>query len=37
MGGGFKPFRRDAEWFDADYAPIEPLLEMLDFTRGKKN
>lgn len=37
MGGGFMPFRRDVEWFDADYAPIEPLLEKLDFTRGKKN
>ena len=37
VGGGFNPFRRDVDWFDAEYAPIEPLLEELDFTRGKKN
>ncbi|MGB9141266.1 MAG: EVE domain-containing protein [Aestuariivirga sp.] len=37
MGGGFKPFRRDVEWFDAEHAAIEPLLDKLDFTRGKKS
>jgi EVE domain len=35
MGGGFKPFRRDVEWFTSQYAPIEPMLDALDFTRGK--
>ncbi len=37
MGGGFKPFRRDVDWFKAEQAAIEPLLERLDFTRGKKS
>lgn len=37
MGGGFKPFRRDVEWFESAYAAIEPLLNELDFTKGKKN
>ena len=37
MGGGFKPFRRDVEWLDAEYAAIEPLLDKLDFTRGRKS
>ena len=37
MGGGFKPFRRDVDWFKAEQAAIEPLLEELDFTRGKKS
>ena len=37
MGSGFKPFRRDVEWFASAYAAIEPLLDELDFTKGKKN
>jgi EVE domain len=37
MGGGFKPFRRHVKWFAAQHAPIEPLLDMLEFTKGKKN
>ena len=37
MGGGFKPFRRDVEWFESAYAAIEPLLDELAFTKGKKN
>ena len=37
MGGGFKPYRRDVEWFPSQYAPIEPLLDALEFTRGKKS
>ncbi len=37
MGGGFKPSRRDVDWFKAEQAAIEPLLEQLDFTRGKKS
>ena len=35
MGGGFVPFRRDVWWFELDPAPIAPLLQGLDFTRGK--
>ena len=37
MGEGFKPFRRDVEWFEARHAAIEPLLQELEFTRGKKS
>ena len=37
MGDGFVPYRRDVEWFEADPAPIHPLLEALEFTRGKRN
>jgi EVE domain len=37
MGGGFKPYRRDVEWFPAEFAPIEPLLDALAFTRGRKS
>ena len=36
MGGGFIPFRRDIDWLEASPASILPLLETLDFTRGKK-
>ena len=37
MGDGFMPFRRDVDWAKADEAPIKPLLEQLDFTKGKSN
>ena len=37
MGGGFCPFRRDVDWFATSDAPMQPLLETLDFTRGNKN
>lgn len=37
MAGGFKPFRRDVTWFDGHDAPIAPLLEQLDFSKGKAN
>ncbi|MGX8011970.1 EVE domain-containing protein [Mesorhizobium sp. ORM8.1] len=37
MGGGFTPFRRDVDWAKAEKAPIKPLLEQLDFTKGKSN
>jgi len=37
MGDGFRPFRRDVEYVEADEAPILPLLDRLEFTRGKKN
>ena len=37
MGDGFRPFRRDVEYVQADEAPIQPLLDRLEFTRGKRN
>jgi len=37
MGGGFQPFRRDVDWFDAREAPIRPLLDTLAFIGGKTN
>ena len=35
--GGFTPFRRDVDWWQATAAPIKPLLPLLDLTRGKAN
>jgi hypothetical protein len=37
MGGGFIPSRRNVDWFDAQEAPIHPLLHALSFTEGRKN
>jgi len=37
MGGGFEPFRRDVDYCAADAAPIAPLIDRLEFTRGKRN
>jgi hypothetical protein len=37
MGNGFVPTRRDVDWFDTKPAPIQPLLDQLEFTRGKQN
>jgi hypothetical protein len=37
MGEGFCPFRRDVDWAATRDAPIAPLLETLEFTRGKRN
>jgi EVE domain len=37
MGGGFTPFRRDVDWIEAEEAPIAPLLDALDLTRGQRN
>ncbi len=37
MGGGFAPFRRDVRWLTARHAPIRPLLDRLELTRGKPN
>ena len=37
MGSGFVPTRRDVAWFGTKVAPIQPLLERLEFTRGKRN
>ena len=33
----FKPFRKDVDWFEAQEAPIRPLLESLSFTSAKSN
>ena len=37
MGNGFTPFRRNVLWHETREAPIRPLLDRLDFTRGKTN
>lgn len=37
MSNGFVPTRRDVEWLGTGSAPIQPLLERLEFTRGKRN
>jgi hypothetical protein len=37
MGDGFVPTRRDIQWRDTHPAPIQPLLDQLDFTQGKRN
>lgn len=37
MGGGFRPIRRDVDFFTANEAPIRPLLDKLSFTRGRKS
>ena len=37
MGGGFCPFRRDVCWINADEAPIQPILAVLEFSAGKQN
>jgi hypothetical protein len=35
MGCGFVPYRRNATFYKASDAPIEPLLPLLSFTRGR--
>ena len=35
--GGWTAYRRDVEWRDAGDAPIAPLLDKLDFTKGRTN
>jgi EVE domain len=37
VGGGFHPFRRDVDFLDATEAPIAPLLDVLDLTKGRSN
>jgi EVE domain-containing protein len=37
MGGGFRPFRRDVTWLEADETPIQPLVAELEFSAGKRN
>jgi len=34
MGGGFHPIRRDVDFLACHAAPVRPLLDRLDFTRG---
>lgn len=36
-GGQFLPYRRDVDWFVASETKIRPLLNDLEFTRGKTN
>jgi hypothetical protein len=35
--GEWMAYRRDVAWADAHDAPIAPLLEQLEFTRGQRN
>jgi hypothetical protein len=37
MDDRFHPFRRDVRWVAAHDASIEPLLDALEFTAGKRN
>lgn len=37
MAADFHPFRRDVDWHAAQPAPILPLLDRLELTRGKRN
>ena len=37
MGGDFVPWRRNVDYVEAREAPIAPLLDELDFTRGNRN
>lgn len=37
MGGDFVPWRRNVDYAEATEAPIAPLLDRLDFTRGNRN
>jgi hypothetical protein len=37
MGGGFRPFRRNVAWFEAGEAPIQPLLDRLEFSTGGRH
>lgn len=37
LGDGFAPFRRAVRWRKTREAPIQPLLDTLDFTAGKKS
>jgi len=37
MGGGFVPHRKNVAFLPAHDAPIQPLLQRLSFTKGKKS
>ena len=34
---GFCPFRRDVAWSHANESPIQPILNVLEFSVGKRN
>lgn len=35
--GGWTAYRRDVDYYQSHQAPIAPLLDQLEFTRGKTN
>ncbi|MBN1087384.1 EVE domain-containing protein [Erwinia aphidicola] len=37
MGNGFCPFRRDVSWLHANESPIQPILDVLEFSAGNRN
>lgn len=37
MGGGFRPYRRNVAWLEANDAAIRPLLDQLEFAAGGRN
>ena len=37
MENGFKPFRRNIEYFDAKHLDIKPLIPLLPFIKNKKS
>jgi EVE domain len=37
MEGGFRPFRRDVTWLEADETPIRRLIGELEISRGRRN
>jgi hypothetical protein len=37
INADFHPFRRKVEWLSKQEAPIAPLLDKLDFTKGQRN
>jgi hypothetical protein len=36
-GGDFCPYRRDVRWLETCDAPIRPLVDVLEFSAGKRN
>jgi hypothetical protein len=37
ISADFQPFRRKVEWLSRQEAPIAPLLDKLDLTKGQRN
>lgn len=37
MGDGFKPFRRNVQYLDAQHVPIRPLVNSLPFIKNKSS
>lgn len=37
IGDGFKPFRRNINYFEAKHVDIKPLVTLLDFIKNKKS